>query len=172
MRAFIAFGVSEEAKEELKKLQKEFEGMGNIKFIKNFHCTLKFLGSVSEKEVEEVAGCLKKINFKPFEVCFDKLGVFPSEKFVRVLWVGLKGKINDLQNKVDSYLVEMFDKEKDFHTHITLCRVKFLKDKEGFLKLLKSVDIKKICFKVDCIELIKSELTPDGPVYEVLEKVK
>ena len=172
MRVFIAFEVSEEAKEELKKLQKEFERMGNLKFVKAFHCTLKFLGSVSEKEVKEAVSCLRNLKFKPFEVCFDKLGVFPSEKFSRVLWVGLKGKVSDLQNKVDSCLVGIFGKEKDFHAHITLCRVKSLKDKEEFLKLLKSVDVRKVCFKVECIKLIKSELTPDGPVYEVLEKVK
>ena len=171
MRLFVAFDVSKEAKEELIKLQKEFKGIGNIKLVKDFHCTLKFLGYVSDKEVKEVANCLKNVKFKPFEVCLDKLGVFPNEKFIRVLWVSLKGKVSDLQGKVDSCLADLFKKEVNFHSHVTLGRVKFLKDKENFLKVLKSVDVKKICFKVEHVELIKIELTLEGPVYETVDKI-
>jgi 2'-5' RNA ligase len=172
MRLFIAFGVSEEAKKELMRLQDIFNDVGNIKFIRDFHCTLKFLGYVSDKEAKEVVSCLKNVKFKSFEVCLDRLGVFPSEKFIRVLWVGLKGKVSDLQNKVDSCLVGLFNKEDNFHAHVTLGRVKFLKNKESFLKLLKSTEVRKICFKVEYIELIKSELTPEGPVYETIEKIQ
>lgn len=172
MRLFIAFGVSEEAKEELKRLQKEFKDAGNIKFVKDFHCTLKFFGYVSDKEKNKVVECLKNFKFKPFEVCLDKLGVFPDERFVRVLWVGLKGKVSDLQGKIDSCLSEVCSKEKNFHAHVTLGRVKYLKDKNEFLKILKSIDVRKICFKVECVELIKSELTPEGPVYETMEKIQ
>jgi len=164
LRLFIAFGVSEEAKEELKKLQKEFKEVGSLKFVKDFHCTLKFLGNVSDKEKNEVVERLEKIKFKPFEVCLDKLGVFPDENFIRVLWVGLKGaekseisgisskakdKVNDLQGKIDSCLKDVFKKEEKFHAHVTLGRVKSLKDKENFLKLLKQAEVRKICFRVE-----------------------
>jgi len=171
MRLFIAFGVSEEAKEELKRLQKEFGDFGNIRFVKDFHCTLKFFGNVSDKEKNEVVESLDNLKFEPFEVCLDKVGVFPSEKFARVLWVGLKGDVNSLKENVDNCLSETFEKEDDFHSHITLGRIKKLKDKEGFLKFLKEVEVRKICFNIEKVELIKNELTKEGSVYEVIKEI-
>jgi len=55
-------------------------------------------------------------------------------------------------------------------SHLTIARIKGLKDKKGFLQDLKKIKIEKIKFKVDKFYLMKSELTAEGPRYSVLEE--
>lgn len=86
--------------------------------------------------------------------------------------MGLKGgKINELQQQIDSELAEMFGKDLRFHAHITLGRVKFVENKEKIKELLKT-KIPSLKFEVKEFKLIKSELTPNGPEYEDLEVFK
>lgn len=170
MRIFICFDTSEEVEDVLRKTQKEFKGFGNINFVNEFHCTLKFLGDVNENQLDLIKERLSSIKFKPFKVELSPLGVFPNENYIRVLWVGLKGKILELQHQVDASLVGLFDKEKDFVPHLTLGRVKFLENKTKFKEKL-SVNVEGE-FVVKEFKLMKSELTKTGAVYEVLKTYK
>lgn len=171
MRAFICFDPSDEVKEALKHLQKEFHDSGNINFVNEFHCTLKFLGDIDESTLDIVKKLLSDIKFDEFEVSLDHLGVFPNENYVRVLWVGLNGDVLDLKNKIDNSLDGLFDKDEyEFKSHITLGRVKFLENKHKFREKLNIKLQGK--FKVKEFKLMKSELTREGPVYEVLKTYK
>lgn len=111
---------------------------------------------------------LNKLTFEDFKIKTTKIGVFPNENFIRVVWIGLepKDKIIELKNKIDESLKDIFSKEKDFKPHITLARVKFVKDKQEFIKKLKQIKIEEKEFVIKDIKLIKSTLTSDGPVYE------
>jgi 2'-5' RNA ligase len=169
MRLFIAIDVPKEIKKKIEKISEEFIDLGKINFVKleNQHLTLKFLGGVDESKVEFIKQRLGQIKFKKFNAKIDGLGVFPNENFIRVLWVGIKaGEIYELQQKIDAYLKEMFTKDDRFHAHLTIGRVKFIEDKDKFRGKLK-LEIKDE-FYVENFKLIKSVLTPDGPVYEVL----
>ena len=57
-------------------------------------------------------------------------------------------------------------------SHLTIARVKNIKDKKEFLKELKKMEIKQIKFQVNEFYLMKSELTSKGPVYSVIKKYK
>ncbi|MBD3361486.1 RNA 2',3'-cyclic phosphodiesterase, partial [Candidatus Woesearchaeota archaeon] len=46
---------------------------------------------------------------------------------------------------------------------------KFLKNKSDYINKLKEIKIKEVEFEVNKIKLYKSELTKEGPVYEVIE---
>lgn len=167
MRAFIAIEIPEEINEVLKKIQKKFEGLGKINFTKKpYHLTLKFLREINEEQAEKIKSLLKNIKLKPFELELTELGVFPNENYIRVLWIGVKGgRIYELQQQIDSKLADMFEKDTRFHAHITLGRVKFVKNKEKIKELLKT-ESPKLKFEVKEFKLIKSELTPEGPKYE------
>ncbi|PIN86098.1 RNA 2',3'-cyclic phosphodiesterase [Candidatus Woesearchaeota archaeon CG10_big_fil_rev_8_21_14_0_10_44_13] len=175
MRLFMAFDVSEEAENELKRqqaaLKKTDPGLG---FTREFHLTLKFLGEVDEKLVGELKSRLSRIKFDAFTANLSDAGVFPSEDYIRAAWIGLepKEKINALQQQIEGSLEGMFQKEERFHPHLTLARVKFIKDKKALIGGLKRMDVKKVNFRVDSFKLIKSTLAPGGPVYEVLEEFK
>jgi len=171
MRAFIAIEIPEEVKKVLIEAQAQLDkDKAKLNLTKDFHLTLKFLGEIDENKVEEIKKRLSEIKFGCFETSLTDIGVFPSEDYIRVAWVGLedsKGKIKKLQQEVDSKLETLgFKKDERFHPHVTLARVKFTKDKEGLLKNLKKIEFKKESFKVNEFKLKKSTLTPKGSVYE------
>jgi len=170
MRTFIALEIPEKINKTLKEIQKKFEGLGKINFTKvPYHLTLKFLGEITEDQASKIKDLLKEIKFESFELELSDLGVFPNENYIKVLWVGVKrDKVNELQQQIDSKLETLFGKDKRFHAHITLGRVKFVKDKQKIKELLKT-KIPDLKFEVKEFKLIKSELTSEGPVYKDLE---
>jgi len=173
MRTFIAIEIPEEVKKVFIEAQAQLDkDKAKLKITKDFHLTLKFLGEVEEKKIEEIKSALKEIKFNSFETSLTDVGVFPGENSIRVVWVGLndsENKITNLQKEVDSKLETLgFKKDTRFHPHLTLARVKFVEDKERFIKNLKEIKIEKKSFKITEFKLIKSILTPEGPVYEDL----
>ena len=60
----------------------------------------------------------------------------------------------------------MFPRDTRFHPHLTLARIKFVKDKQDFMDKLNKIPVKELEFSVKSFKLIKSTLTPEGPVYE------
>jgi len=172
-RIFIAFDVSDEARDYLFNLQKELSKFVKAKWVekKNIHLTLKFLGEIDDEKLEKLKKELSKIKFKRFDVVLDELGVFPDENFTRVIWVGLKGEgIFNLQKKIDEELLELFSQDQKFTSHITLGRVKAVKDKEKLKEFFSKIKIDEIKFTVDNFKLYRSELSKDGPKYYLLDE--
>ena len=172
MRLFIAFDVSEDAKSVLRDIQQKIKSKGSA-LVKEFHLTLKFLGEVEEKKVEEITTELSKIKFDGFDASLSGAGVFPSRSNIRVVWIGLepRDKICALQKMIDDATKKLgIAMDKDFVPHLTLARIKFLDNKQEFLNAFDAVKAPKISFPVYSFKLIKSTLTPQGPVYEVLNK--
>lgn len=170
MRLFVALDF-DELKDYFVNIQNQIDKeLAKVGFPRSFHLTLKFLGEVAEDKVSAIKEELKKIKFEPFSISLDKIGFFPSENYIRVVWIGLKplDKINELQQKIDNSLISIFTKDKRFHPHLTICRVKFVKDKPKFIENLKKIEIEEKKIDVSKFKLIKSILTREGPVYEDL----
>jgi len=174
MRLFISIDLPKEVKDYLFDLQKRFYGLGKINWVskRNLHLTLKFFGEVKDSDLNEIEKILNEIKFNKFRISLMGSGVFPTKSYIRILWIGLSpiSKIMDLQKKIDEELLLKFPKDQKFLVHLTLGRIKFLKNKEKFLELLEELKIEELSFNVDSFGLIKSELTKDGPKYEVLKK--
>ena len=173
MRLFIAIDFNE-LKDYFVQLQSLLPKNAKLSFTKTFHITLKFLGEVQPIVAENLIDILKKVDFKSFPVWLDSAGVFPNESYIRVVWLSLKpeDKILGLQRDVDDSLKEFFKKEKEFKSHITLARVKSIEDKKIFVEQLKKIKIENKKTEVKQFSLVKSTLTPNGPVYEDLEVFK
>ncbi len=176
-RIFLGIPVSEEIKEKVKEIQEELEKVeGGFKIVKpeNLHLTLKFMGEVKEEKVEKIKEILKKIDLgERFKVKVREVGAFPKENYVRVIWFGLEKteKVFELHKIIDFGLSKMFGVERDFLAHVTLSRVKFVKDKEGlkkFLEKFKEVELGEMI--VEKVVLYESELGKEGPKYKVLEE--
>lgn len=174
MRAFISIELPKEVKDELWKLQEGFKDLAKIKWVakKNIHCCLKFLSEVSESKIEKVKEALKKVKFESLEVSTNKIGVFPSESHVNVIWIDLDpaNKIINLQSDIEDSLENLFERDKRFAVHVTIGRVKSVKDKKKFIEKLRSLKVKKMKFEIKNFYLLKSELTKEGPRYKILEK--
>jgi 2'-5' RNA ligase len=179
MRAFIAIDVNDTVRDNLIKAQ---ERIGNkaakIKFVEreNFHVTLKFLGEIDEATAEEVKNALAEIakNHRKHRARVKGIGVFPNPNYVRVIWAGVEDDegIKAIAADVEREMRRLgFKKEKDFVAHITIGRVKFVRDKLELAMALKDLANEDFGeFDVEAIELKKSTLTPKGPVYETVAR--
>jgi len=170
MRLFIAIDCNG-LRDYFLGLQRQFPKNARLSLVKSFHLTLKFLGEVQPNKAEEIVDILKKVRFSPFSVHLDSVGIFPTENYIRVVWVGLKpeGKIMELQKQIDSSLDKLFKKEKDFKAHITLARVKNPEDKKSFVEQVKKIKVENKIIDVKDFRLVKSTLASSGPVYDDVE---
>tara|TARA_Y100000310_G_C20484308_1_gene716159 strand:+ start:328 stop:879 length:552 start_codon:yes stop_codon:yes gene_type:complete len=172
-RCFISIDLPDEIKREIKKIQDllpEFKGKKTEQ--ENIHLTLKFLGEISEKEVEMTKEALNSVVMKKFNIKINKIGVF-SKKFIRIIWVGIEEKgesrmLWKLQQDIDRKLSDLFSKEKRFMGHITIGRLKKVEDKIKFLEDLKKLKI-NLEFEVNRFKLKQSILKKECPEYSDLE---
>jgi len=180
MRAFIAIDIGDNVRKKLVQAQDRIARTkaAKIKFVEpeNLHITLKFLGEITEEQAEEIKEILQKIasKYKKHEVKVKGIGVFPNYSYVRVIWAGVEGDqiIKSMANDIEKELRKLgFKRDKDFVAHVTIGRVKFVKDKVELMLTLKELTNEDFGnFTVDAIELKKSTLTPKGPIYETLAR--
>ena len=144
----------------------------------NIHLTLKFLGEIDEKMVDEIAGVMEKSvkEVSPFRIKLRGVGVFPSMDYMRVVWIGIENaeKLGIIVGRLENDLSNLgFKKEKRrFSPHMTIGRVKSPRNKEilqNFLKENREKDFGEL--EVKCIRLKKSVLTPKGPEYSTVKEV-
>lgn len=176
MRLFTAIELPEKLGEQMSELKKKLDSeYAKVTITKENHLTLKFLGDVEDSKAEQIKDALKGVEFKQYKAKLDKVGVFPNENYVRVVWIGVKPEEDSivLKKKIDDVLKDFkFKDDYDFHPHITLARVKFVKDKEKFKELIHSLKTEDSEFSVNEFKLIKSTLMPEGPVYEVIKEFR
>lgn len=168
MRCFISIEL-EGLEDYLKELQGKIKEKDvKLTLTKSFHLTLNFLGEIDEKRVEEIKKKLSEIEFVKFEARLAEIGVFPSENYIRVVWVGLEPekRFVELANIVNEIMD--FRKDKRFLPHVTLARVRSLPNKESYLKKLEKIEIEERKLRINKLSLMKSTLTAEGPIYEEL----
>ncbi|MBU2522744.1 MAG: RNA 2',3'-cyclic phosphodiesterase [Nanoarchaeota archaeon] len=170
-RCFIAIAFPEEIKKEIIKIQKQLpEFKGKLTEKENLHLTLKFFGEISDEKLIEVKKTLKKFKFKKFRAKLGDLGLF-CESFIRILWIKLEN-CDELQKEIDNSLKDLFKKEKRFMSHLTIGRVKSIRDKKLFINCMKKINVKPLEFEVNEIHFKESNLTPNGPIYSDILKIK
>jgi len=121
----------------------------------NLHLTHKFIG---EDEPEKYK---KNLNIPTKKLRIKGIGTFGD----RILY--LKADIDDEINKE---INEKFGlkNDKPFKPHVTLCRIKNIKDKKFWEELKKWENVE---FEVPLdVYLYKSTLTKKGPIYEKIHK--
>lgn len=181
VRSFIAVNLSSEIKEYLTSLQNILNiPETKIKWVEkdNLHLTMKFLGYISLEQTELIKSKLKEIanRCSPLIIKLSSnIGIFPTYKMPRIIWVGIKEGTNELKeiyNSIENNLSNKgFPREnKDFSGHITIGRVKFIRDKTNFIQILKRIEVNNFTQEVDSIDLMESKLTPNGPIYNITAK--
>ena len=144
----------------------------------NIHITLKFLGDISETQVEEVKKIIMETSFNPFKIGFQGIGVFPKINRPRTIWVGIHQGMQELSEifkKLEKQLTQIgFQADKRrFNPHLTVCRVRSGRNRAQLIDtLLELRNIQVGELHADHITLKKSVLTPRGPIYSSLAKSK
>lgn len=174
-RAFICLEMPDSVVKEVARAQEILENQkftGKMTELENLHLTLKFLGEINDEKLKKVRERLKEVKFGRFEAKLDEIGTFNFRGKPRIIWIKIGGKgIFELQKKVDETIEkEGFNLEERFMSHMTIARVKYAKDKKGFLDYVKNIGIKDIKFDVEKFYLKKSELKSNCPVYTVIEE--
>jgi 2'-5' RNA ligase len=143
----------------------------------NFHITLAFLGETEEDMIKEVAKMLSRVctGSGEFELSIKGAGIFKSINDPRILWAGIEPseELDVLFESVKNGLKEagITLEERKFNPHLTLGRIKSIKD-NGTLKSLiaryQNLEIQKQ--EIREVILYESVLLPSGPVYNPLRK--
>ncbi len=182
IRTFIAVNLNPEIKEHLTSLQTNLSiPESKIKWVEkdNLHLTMKFLGHISLEQRELIKSELKEIasRYNPFIIRLSSnIGVFPTYKMPRIIWVGIKEGISELKELYSSIENKLSNKgfpreDKYFSGHITIGRSKFIRDKINFIQILKRIEVNNFTQEVNSIDLMESKLTPSGPIYNISAKL-
>ena len=180
IRSFLAIELPHEIILQLGEIQNALKSSSShVKWVKpgNIHLTLKFFGSIEEKTIYDISRIVNEVAsmFNDFQLHVRDIGAFPNMVHPRVLWIGVhsnEGTLTLLHKEIETSLQKIgFQPEgKRFHPHLTLGRVKTLKEKR---QLLAQVEKLKDCnlgsFRVESLFLFQSELRPAGAVYTKLK---
>lgn len=180
MRTFIAIKLPIQVQSSLSLLQNQLKNSkAPVRWVKpeNIHLTLKFLGEVTEEKIEMIMQIMKDITSDKaaFHVHIGTLGAFPKINRPRVLWVGIdKGnqEIKEIAEQLENKIVALGipKEEKPFSSHITLGRLKSSLNCQGLIQKLSELKCADLQFLVSKITLYKSTLTPQGPIYEIVDE--
>ncbi len=183
MRLFISVELPEDIKKNVAKIITELKKTdAKVKWIepKNLHITLKFLGWVKDSKIDEIIDLTTKAvaQIKSFKAKFAGIGSFPKGRKPKVVWVGTAeggDVLCSMAQALEGALAKVGyrSEARGFKSHITIGRVK---EDKGVNKLiekigaLKSTDFGEVI--VNSINIMKSTLTPKGPIYKILKEIK
>jgi len=169
MRAFIALDFPPEINSYVKGIQEQLFGTLGLSIASSLHLTLKFLGEISESKENEIKDALSGVVLKRFSCVISSQGVFPGYNKPRVIWLGLKSdSLIELNRKIDDALIPLGFSRESFSPHVTLARVKFIKDLDILIARIKGLKTEEKSFPVSEFFLKKSVLSEKAPIYENL----
>ncbi len=172
MRIFVAVFPPPEVRGALSGAARELPVVGEIRWVRpeNVHLTLKFLGDVSEDDLDRVAEALELVRLRhaPFEAGLSSFGAFPSTRRARIVWAGIgegSERLRALARDVEASLEPLgFEREdRAFVPHLTLGRAR------GRSVALEAVEAPSAIpgFTVCNVELVESVLG-GGSAYATL----
>ena len=172
-RAFICIELSDECVKEIARIDEllsKIKFTGKLTELENLHLTLKFLGEIGDEKIGEIKKRLAKIETPAFEAKLGRIGIFHRNKEPKIVWVKIESRIlMELQKKVDDALSDLFPKEERFMSHLTIARIKYIKDKKSFDEKIGNISVEPVKFSVINFKLKSSELRATGPVYRDIE---
>jgi 2'-5' RNA ligase len=145
IRCFVSLEIPQSFIKYATQIQEDIQNVDylNAKYTKpsNLHLTLKFLGKISQAKVEKTLHLLSDIEFIPFTIKIEQLGVFSRQK-INIVWLKVNG-VNELQKKIDFALNTEFPEEDRFMGHITIARVKRVLNRTALLDYLDNLGLLK-----------------------------
>lgn len=182
IRSFIAIELGDGEKRSLELIQDKLKReLPPVRWARpaTMHLTLKFLGYVEE---DLIPGIIERMNSAsrgcgPFRMKLSGIGAFPNPRNPRIIWIGVReesGTLKRLAAGLEKLLngIGIEPEDRTFSPHLTLGRVKERGDGrifDGVLAMFKDRDAGEV--QVDGISLMRSDLTPQGPIYSRLHFV-
>lgn len=182
IRTFIAVDFDNpEIVSRARELQEELMRLGiGMKPVEpqNLHVTLWFFGEIDPGKLNLILENAGKVRFRPFKLAVRGVGYFPGGGRINVIWLGIDDPENGLKSILDQ-LIERLGRlgfkydERGFTPHLTIGRVKFVRDRQLALRRLSELrDLYLGEQLIDSFKVKRSTLTSKGPIYTDLLVVR
>lgn len=194
IRAFLAIELSDGLRKQLALVQQDLKQRFGRDFAKDvrlswvqpssIHLTIKFLSDIDESFVEPMRQAIEQVvkAHRLIHIPIERLGAFPHPEQPRVLWAGASEqwergedakRLSALHRSVEDGCESLgFAREgRALSPHLTLARIKAGERQVGQALAQSGVMDRPLALgalTVESMALIKSELTPSGPVYTKL----
>lgn len=186
LRTFIALPLPAEWTSALESVMDNLraEIPGGVRWVQpsGIHLTLKFLGSTNTNMVPRILSGLKGTmeGANAAELSLSGLGTFPNSRNPRVLWAGVTGELDvleDLHVRVETLMAGLgwAAEQRPFRPHLTLGRVRDRAsqgDRRRIATAIWDCQMPQLApCRPDTVRLYQSELTPQGAIYSNLGEV-
>jgi 2'-5' RNA ligase len=177
-RLFIAIKVEpgRQYLEEFRAFRSALRGE-SIKWVeeRNIHLTLKFIGETDESRIPAILNALEPVALRTpaFTFSLGSIGIFGSSYSPRVIWAGINpyDRLALLMQEVHKALEPVgFPRDRqNLVPHLTLGRIRFLRDKPSFQETLRGFHhLESEPITARQMILFESILKKEGPEYVVL----
>ncbi len=174
-RLFLAINLPPEVKGALYGIQDDFKEIfkhSRVTWVdpEIAHITLHFLGDVDEEELPDLIDNLRAGGYpEPFELQLRGTSCFPNAKRPRIIFVETSNHTAaiGIHKRTAKILVENgFDFcDRPWVPHITIGRIKV----QSETCPPNGISVPELTFEVRSFELMESELSSDGPIYNAVE---
>lgn len=198
IRAFLAIELSDDLRKQLALVQQDLKqrlGRNLTKDVRiswvqpsSIHLTIKFLGDIDESLVEPMRQAIEQVvkAHRIIHIPIERLGAFPHPQQPRVLWAGASAqwergedakRLAALHGSVEEgcELLGVAREGRPLTPHLTLARIKAGERQVGQALVQSGVMDRPLSLgtlTVESMALIKSGLTPSGPVYTKLWDIR
>lgn len=181
IRTFIALELPDQIIRLVAALQTELKGRGlRLRWVRsqNMHLTLKFLGDTPTDHTPAIAAAVQSAAkcAAPLQLTVQGMGVFPGIRRPRVLWTGLGGQV-DLLQQLHGGLEEQLEglgiarEKRSFKAHLTLARIKAPLDTQVLIQAIEGAGgFVSEPFQIREVVLFQSELHTQGARYTALAR--
>ncbi len=182
MRLFVAVELDDALRDALGRLIGDLRrAEGAVKWVepRHLHLTLKFLGEVAESRVADAAQIVRDgaTGVPPFRLEARGAGGFPDLRRPRVIFAGAETESDtarELARRLNEemQLLDVPAEDRPFQCHITLGRRRDPRPAPRLAARLEGCAGRLFgALSVGHVTLMRSILTPTGPIYEPVERI-
>lgn len=177
-RAFVAVTVQPN-----QALVRMLEALGRISPVvrpvahRNLHLTLRFLGETEGSKFADITRAISaaSANLLAMDLRLRGLGGFPENRHPEIVWAGIEnaGSLSHMVEELGVLLADLgvTGDDRSWHPHLTLARVKGEMPAELIRFIASHAGTELGAIRVEVIQLLTSELRPQGPRYTVASNV-
>lgn len=178
IRTFVSVSVPKEIVNIQSMLKSTVEPKGvKVRWVMNgkMHLTLKFIGNTTHGSIDNLNEALFNAvkSAKVINLSISGTGAFPVKGRPNVLWLGIKGDIDELKQltvNINNSLEPLgfITEKRDFLPHVTIARIKSNQKKIPNISNYLNTTFTELPMKIVKISLMQSESFSKGTFYTIL----